>query len=81
MTSTWTRETTAAEVAEELKDVISGKNGWWPQYYCAGIGYTRGLLFLVLITGATVGGLGFEAARVISLHANLVIVAGSSAER
>ncbi|KAJ6472371.1 hypothetical protein C8R47DRAFT_1295895 [Mycena vitilis] len=35
----------------------------------------------VLITGTSIGGIGFEAARVIAKHANLVIVTGYSLER
>ncbi|KAJ7037162.1 NAD-P-binding protein [Mycena alexandri] len=35
----------------------------------------------VLITGTSINGLGFEAARVIAKHANLVIITGYNAER
>ncbi|KAJ7472932.1 hypothetical protein B0H11DRAFT_1344894 [Mycena galericulata] len=35
----------------------------------------------VLITGTSLNGIGFEAARVISKHANLVIITGYNAER
>ncbi|KAJ6507605.1 hypothetical protein DFH09DRAFT_1334471 [Mycena vulgaris] len=35
----------------------------------------------VLITGTSMGGIGFETARVIAKHANLVIIAGYSPER
>ncbi|KAJ7648768.1 hypothetical protein DFH06DRAFT_1095562 [Mycena polygramma] len=35
----------------------------------------------VLITGTSLGSLGFEAARVIARHANLVVITGYSAER
>ncbi|KAK7029993.1 short-chain dehydrogenase/reductase family protein [Favolaschia claudopus] len=35
----------------------------------------------VLITGTSVGGIGFETARVIAKHANLVVITGYSAER
>jgi NAD(P)-dependent dehydrogenase (short-subunit alcohol dehydrogenase family) len=35
----------------------------------------------VLITGTSIGGIGFEAARVMAKHANLVIVTGYNPER
>lgn len=35
----------------------------------------------VLITGTSVNGIGFEAARVIAKYANLVIITGYNAER
>ncbi|KAJ6494235.1 short-chain dehydrogenase [Mycena sanguinolenta] len=35
----------------------------------------------VLVTGTSLGGLGFETARAIAKHANLVIITGYSAER
>ncbi|KAJ6502887.1 hypothetical protein C8R47DRAFT_1039402 [Mycena vitilis] len=35
----------------------------------------------VLVTGASVGGIGFETARVLAKHANLVIITGHNAER
>ncbi|KAJ7712989.1 hypothetical protein B0H16DRAFT_1899711 [Mycena metata] len=35
----------------------------------------------VLITGTSIGGIGFEAARVLAKHANLVIITGYNSER
>ncbi|KAJ7626595.1 hypothetical protein DFH06DRAFT_1443520 [Mycena polygramma] len=35
----------------------------------------------VLVTGTSVGGIGFETARVLAKHANLVIITGHNAER
>ncbi|KAJ7142336.1 hypothetical protein C8R44DRAFT_865689 [Mycena epipterygia] len=35
----------------------------------------------VLITGTSLGGIGFEAARAIAKHANLVIITGYNLER
>ncbi|KAJ6477174.1 hypothetical protein C8R47DRAFT_655869 [Mycena vitilis] len=35
----------------------------------------------VLVTGTTVGGIGFETARALAKHANLVIITGHKAER
>ncbi|KAJ7046436.1 hypothetical protein C8F04DRAFT_1227551 [Mycena alexandri] len=35
----------------------------------------------VLITGTSIGGIGFEAARVLARHANLVIITGYNSER
>jgi short-subunit dehydrogenase involved in D-alanine esterification of teichoic acids len=37
--------------------------------------------FSVLVTGTSVGGIGFEAARVIAKYANLVIITGHNADR
>lgn len=39
------------------------------------------LLFLVLITGVTIGGLGFEAAYAIAKYANHVIITGTRLEK
>ncbi|KAK6983808.1 hypothetical protein R3P38DRAFT_3233607 [Favolaschia claudopus] len=36
---------------------------------------------VLLITGTSIGGIGFEAARVIAKHANLVIITGYNGER
>ncbi|KAJ7939625.1 hypothetical protein B0H13DRAFT_1586946, partial [Mycena leptocephala] len=38
-------------------------------------------LSAVLVTGASVGGIGFETARAIAKHANLVIIAGHNLDR
>lgn len=36
---------------------------------------------IVLITGTSVGGMGYETARVLAKYANKVILAGSNEER
>jgi short-subunit dehydrogenase involved in D-alanine esterification of teichoic acids len=37
--------------------------------------------FTVLVTGIFVNGLGFETARVLAKHANIVIITGYNSER
>ncbi|KAJ6607696.1 hypothetical protein B0H10DRAFT_1956039 [Mycena sp. CBHHK59/15] len=58
---------TADEVATVFASEISGKNG--------------ALRDAVLITGTSLNGIGFEAARVLAQHANLVVITGYNTER
>jgi hypothetical protein len=68
--------TTAEEVATAFSDEIKGKNG------------TLSIVVLpphqlppVLITGTSINGLGFEAARVLAKYAKLVVITGYNEER
>ena len=77
MTSTWTRETLSIDVADELKNEISGKTGEQVSFAFVSDAITDfRLTSLVLITGPTTGGLGFQAAHDIAKYAKLVILVG-----
>lgn len=83
----FTSSTTAEEVVTALADEIKGKNGEsFMQYFsnhqthhdCRILAF---YLYLVLITGTSMNGIGFEAARTIAKHANLLIITGYNSER
>jgi hypothetical protein len=69
--------TTAEEAADIFANEIKGKNG-------AALIPDRlhePERDAVLITGTSIGGLGFETARVIAKHASLVVITGHNVER
>ncbi|KAJ7711403.1 hypothetical protein B0H16DRAFT_1703499 [Mycena metata] len=76
--STFTPTSTAEEVATALTEEIKDKNG----RFCFMHNVSNASpLYAVLITGTSINRLGFEVARVIAKHANLVIITGYNAER
>lgn len=74
---TFTSDTIADDVSTVFANEMKGKNGTVsPIFDCHILIYST-----VLITGTSINGIGFEAARVIAKHANLVIITGYNAER
>ncbi|KAJ6469172.1 hypothetical protein C8R47DRAFT_798569 [Mycena vitilis] len=76
---TFSFSTTAEEVATVFADRIAGKNGATALTPLSDIRFF--IHCTVLITGTSLGSLGFETARVIAKHASLIIITGYSAER
>jgi hypothetical protein len=69
--------TTAEEVATIFAAQIRGKNGTRLKLHSGyGSEFTT-----VLITGTSLNGIGFETARVLAKHANLVIITGHNSNR
>ncbi|KAK7026342.1 short-chain dehydrogenase/reductase family protein [Favolaschia claudopus] len=75
--------TTADEVAAALAAEIKGKNGIYLAPPSNLIQFRRwsNPISTVLITGTSIGGIGFETARVLAKYASLVIITGHNAER
>ncbi|KAJ7119781.1 NAD-P-binding protein [Mycena epipterygia] len=71
--------TTADEVATAFASEIRGKNGEQSNVQVSVENASHHLT--VLITGTSLNGIGYEAARVIAKHANLVIITGYNSER
>jgi hypothetical protein len=76
---TFSFTTTAQEVATVFAKEIQGENS--EQFQTTGMSLVSSELCLVLITGTSVNGIGFETARVLAKHANLIIITGHNSER
>ncbi|KAJ7624836.1 NAD-P-binding protein [Roridomyces roridus] len=68
-------ETTAEQVADTFASEITGKNGLFGSFS------VPALTIVVLVTGTSLNGIGFETVRVLAKHANLVIITGYNKER
>ncbi|KAJ7777649.1 NAD-P-binding protein [Mycena maculata] len=73
---TFSFSTTADEVATAFATEIQGKNGALSALVVFAL-----QLHPVLITGSSIGGIGFETARVIAKHAKRVVITGYNEER
>ena len=81
MSLTYTKETLSIDAADDLKNEIAGKTG---KLYCAmneRLFQSHEFAVLVLITGVTIGGLGYEAAHDIAKYAKILIITGRSVEK
>ena len=70
-------DSTAEQVAAALSKDITGKNGAFLFVFQLVFAQSKA----VLITGTSLNGIGFEAARAVAKFANLVIITGYSSER
>ncbi|KAJ7620289.1 hypothetical protein FB45DRAFT_754588, partial [Roridomyces roridus] len=71
-------ETTAQQVSDAFAQEIAGKNG---SLKLVEFFLHPADVEAVLITGTSIGGIGFETARVMAKYANLVIISGYNHER
>lgn len=79
---TFSFTTTAAEAADAFADEIRGKNGMYHISDTTMLSLTESWLdYVVLITGTSLNGIGFETALAIAKYASLVVITGYSAER